>query len=141
MADQSVVAAVAALLMPFLPELTTAGEEAAKVVGRKAGETACRFAVKLWQLIWPKAQSDPEMNQAVQEALQSPRDEDRLMALEECLQKLLARDHELAQKLSQIVAEARQAGAVTMASGERSVAIGRDVSGGTIVTGDGNAVP
>lgn len=141
MVDQSIVAAAATLLMPFLPALAVAGEEAAKAIGKKAGEAACRSAVKLWQLVWPKAQADPEINQTVQEALRLPHDEDRLRALEECLQKLLARDHELAQKLGQVVAEARQAGAVTMASGERSVAIGGDVSGGTIITGDGNAAP
>jgi hypothetical protein len=76
----------------------------------------------------------------VQDAAVAPHDEDIQAAL--CLQMkiLLAEDAVLAGEGARLWLEAQRAGATVIAAGERSVAIGRDFTDNTIITGEQNVV-
>jgi hypothetical protein len=129
------IVALTSFLAPFLPYVVQAGQ---KVAGRAAdviGEEAANYAEKLWQRLRPGVESKPAAKEAVEEVAKSPEDEDALGALRIQLRKLLEEDEALAADLTKIWDEAKAANVVT-ASGERSVAVGRDVSGSTIITGD-----
>jgi len=78
--------------------------------------------------------------EAAQDAAAHPDDEDALAALRLQLKKLLAEDDSLAQELARLLEQARTAGQTVIASGDRSVAIGGNVSGSVIVAGDKNTV-
>jgi len=54
------------------------------------------------------------------------------------LKKLLAEDGSLADEIGRLLEDGRKAGVVVVASGDRAVAIGRDATGATIITGDQN---
>jgi hypothetical protein len=55
------------------------------------------------------------------------------------MRKILSEDKLLAEELARWLEEARLAGVnISIASGERSVAIGGPVTGSTIITGDDN---
>ena len=56
------------------------------------------------------------------------------------LKKLLTEDQALAEEVSSWLDQGKTAGITVTASGERSVAIGGDAKGNTIVTGDRNKV-
>ena len=56
------------------------------------------------------------------------------------LKKLLTEDQSLAEEVSRWLDQGKAAGITVTASGERSVPIGGNVKGSTIVTGDQNKV-
>jgi hypothetical protein len=132
------------LLAPFLPYLfkgaKLAGQEAAKKLGEKAGEQGFEQAKTLWEKLRPKVEAKPAALEAAQDAATHPDDEDTLAALRLQLKKLLAEDESLAQEMTRLLEQARAAGKNVTASGSRSVAIGGNVSGSVIVTGDNNNV-
>jgi hypothetical protein len=79
----------------------------------------------------------PAAQEAAEEVAARPDDDDALAALRLQLRKLLEEDQQLASDLTRIWEEAQAANVVHVtASGERSVAVGGDVSGSTIITGD-----
>jgi len=131
-------------LAPYLPYLVKglklAGQEAAKKLGEKAGEGGFEQAKALWDRLRPKVEARPAALEAAQDAADHPDDADALAALRLQLRKLLAEDDSLAQELARLLPQSGPAGQTVVASGERSVAIGGDVSGGVIVTGDRNTV-
>lgn len=129
-----------AFLAPFLPYLLRAGEKAAEEAGRKLGEAAWERARTLWARLRPKIEAKPAAQEAVQSAAASPQDEDALGALRFQLRKLLEEDPALREELARLWQEARAAGITVVALGERSVAVGGDVTGSVIVTGDRNRV-
>ena len=129
------IVALTSFLAPFLPYVLQAGH---KVAGRAAdviGDEAANYAEKLWERIRPGVEQKPAAQEAVEEVAAHPEDEDALGALRIQLRKLLEEDEGLAADLTKIWQEA-QAANVVKASGERSVAVGGDVSGSTIITGD-----
>jgi hypothetical protein len=132
------------LLAPFLPYLVKgaklAGQEAAKKLGEKAGEQGFEQAKTLWEKLRPKVEAKPAALEAAQDAAAHPDDEDTLAALRLQLKKLLAEDESLAHEMTRLLEQARAAGKNVTASGSRSVAIGGNVSGSVIVTGDNNNV-
>jgi hypothetical protein len=132
------------LLAPFLPHLLKglklAGQEAAKKLGEKAGEQGFEQAKTLWEKLRPKMEARPAALEAAQDAAAHPDDEDALAALRLQLKKLLAEDEALAQELAPLLEQTRPAGQTVIASADRSVAIGGNVSGSVIVAGDGNTV-
>jgi hypothetical protein len=128
------IAALTAFLAPFLPYLVRAGQTAAEEAGKTFGAEAWRHAQRLWDRLRPKVDEEPAAEAAVAEVASRPDDERAQAFLELQLEKLLAADGALAADVARLWAEA-QAANVVVATGERSVAVGRDVSG-TIVTGD-----
>lgn len=131
-------AALAAFLAPFLPQLVKAGEEVVTGVATKAGDAAADHARRLWAKLRPLVREQPAAEQAAVQVAAAPQDERWRTALELQLEVLLASDERLAGEVAELWAQAEAAGAV--AAGERSVAVGGDVSASTIITGDGASV-
>lgn len=125
-------------LTPFLPYLLKAGEKAAEEAGKKIGGDAWERAKTLWAKLRPKVEAKPTAQEAVKDAAAAPQDQDAQAALRLQLKKLLAEDKTLAQEVARLWEDARAAGVTVVASGARSVAVGGDVSGSVIVTGDDN---
>ncbi len=142
--DSHLPAQLVQFLAPYLSYLVKglklAGQEAAKKLGEKAGEQGLDQAKALWEKLRPKVEAKPAALEAVQDAAEHPDDEDALAALRLQLKKLLAEDQPLAQELARLLQQAQAGGRTVTASGNRSVAIGGNVTGSVIVTGDNNKV-
>jgi hypothetical protein len=132
------VSTLTAFLAPFLPYVLKTGERFASEAATRFGEEAWAQARRLWDRLRPKVDEEPIARAAVEEVASAPDDDRARGFLELQLERLLAADGELAADMERLWREAEAAN-VVVASGERSVAVGRDVSG-TIVTGDGAAV-
>jgi hypothetical protein len=131
---------LAVFLTPFLPYLLKAGEKAAEEAGKKLGGDAWDRAKGLWAKLRPKVEAKPAAQEAVQDAAAVPNDNDIQAALRLQLRKLLAEDAVLAREIERLWQEVQQAGITIIAFGERSMAIGRDVTDSTIITGDENVI-
>ena len=133
---------VVAVLAPFLPHLVTAGQKVAEGVGAELGEHGDDLARALWERLGPKVEAKPAAQEAVQDAAANPKDADAQAALRVQVRKLLNDDPALVEELTRVLEQAQPAGSVTTvtASGAGSIAAGRDIQGGTIITGDRNRV-
>jgi hypothetical protein len=82
----------------------------------------------------------PAAQEAARDLAAAPTDEDAQAALRVQLRKLLADDPALQQELSALLNASGQGTTTTNVnvSGDRSVGVGRDARGGTIITGDQN---
>lgn len=138
--DAQFIQQLIAFLAPFLPYLLKAGEKAAEEAGKKLGEAAWERANALWSQLRPKVAARPAAQEAVQDLAAAPGDPDAQAALRQQLKKLLAEDPALAEAMARLWREAQAAGVTVTAVGERSVAIGGDVGGSVIITGDRNRV-
>ena len=85
-------------------------------------------------------EAKPAAREAVQDTAAAPNHEDIQAAFRLQLRKLLAEDDVLAREIERLWQEVQQAGGTVIAAGERSMAIGRDVTSSTIITGDQNVV-
>ena len=132
------VTTVVAFLAPFLPYLYKAGEGAAGEAGKKFGAAAWDKAKALWGKLWPQVEDKPAAQEAVEDAAQNPKDEDALAALRQQMKKLLTADAALTQEITEIVKAGAQAGVITIASGERAVALGGDIVGSTVTISTGD---
>jgi hypothetical protein len=131
------IAALTAFLAPFLPTLVKAGEKAVEKAADAVSDEAFKYAKALWEKLRPGVDAKPAAKEAAEEVAARPDDEDAVAALRLQLRKLLEEDTKLAGDLAAIWQEAQAANVVQVtASGERSVAVGGDVTGSTIVTGD-----
>ena len=131
------VAALTAFLAPFLPSLIKAGEKAVEKAADAVSDEAFKYAKALWDKLKPGVEAKPAAKEAAEEVAAHPDDDDALASLRLQLRKLLEQDQGLADDLARIWQEAQAANVVQVtASGERSVAVGGDVTGSTIVTGD-----
>jgi hypothetical protein len=130
----------AGFLAPFLPYLLKAGESVAEEAGKKLGDQSgggvWETAKALWARLSPKVEAKPATHEAVQEVAANPADEDARAALRLQLKKLFTEDESLANEILKIQKDAQKAGINVAAIGERSIAIGGNVSGSTISTGD-----
>jgi hypothetical protein len=137
---QQLPAQLVQFLTPFLPYLVKgvklAGQEAAKKLGEKAGEQSLEQAKALWD----KLRRKKNVEQVAQTAAALPDNQALREALREEIARALAEDESLAQELARLLPQSGPAGQTVIASGERSVAIGGNVSGSTIITGDHNQV-
>ena len=125
-------------LVPLLPYLLKAGEKAAEETGKTVADQSLEWAKSLWAKLKPKVDAKPAALEAAQDAAQTPDDADAQAALRMQLKKLLTEDQSLAEEVSRWLEQGKAAGNIVTASGERSVAIGGDVTGSKIVTGDQN---
>ena len=131
------VAALTAFLAPFLPSLIKAGEKAVEKAADAVSDEAFKYAKALWDKLKPGVEAKPAAKEAAEEVAAHPDDDDALASLRLQLRKLLEQDQGLADDLARIWQDAQAANVVQVtASGERSVAVGGDVTGSTIVTGD-----
>ncbi|MDX2029490.1 MAG: hypothetical protein SF339_02405 [Blastocatellia bacterium] len=132
---------------PYLVKLRNiAGEEAVKEVVKEAVTKVGSHAWDSAQAVWKRlsgssADAKTDVTKALQDVAAMPSDEDTHAALRVQLKKLLSEDSALKEALSELVTEIEQNSGVTVtASGDRSVAIGGDVEGSTIITGDRNLI-
>jgi len=134
MSVQAIAVAATALLGPYLAK---AGEAFAK----KAGEKLAEKAGALYQAVKKKFKGDAYAEQTLARVEEKPELEGRQAALKEVLTEKLEEDADFAETVRRLVEEAKAADTRNViAFGERSVAVGGDVSGSTIITGDGNVV-
>jgi len=130
------VIALTSFLAPFLASFLTRTGEAAAAGVSHLGEAAASSAAKLWHRLAPGVEERPAAAEAAADVAAAPDNEGARGALAWQLEKLLAADPALRDDITAIWSEAVATGAVTVtASGERAVAVGRDVTG-TIHTGD-----
>lgn len=107
-------------------------------LGRRHGPQALDRAQEIEAALVPRLEADPVYGSLWQRFRNDP--EGMAAALAGVVQVLLVADAALAQRLEDLLAAFREAStaqqAGTVASGDRSVAIGRDARGSTITTGD-----
>ncbi len=132
-------------LAPLLPYLLKGSIELAKSaageLGKKLSADSWEGLKKLAGRIQQKAAAKPALHEALTDAQANPQDEDALAALRLQLKKLLQEDPGLLAEAQRLLAPIQTSGTtVVTASGERSVAIGGDVSGSVIITGDQHTV-
>lgn len=136
----ALASSLTAALVPLLPYLLKAGEKAAEETGKTVANQSLEWAKTLWTKLKPKVEAKPAALEAAQDVARAPEDEDLQAVLRVQLRKLLTEDQSLAEEVSRWLEQCKAAGITVTASGERSVAIGGNVKGSTIVTGDGNVV-
>jgi hypothetical protein len=132
------VSALVSILAPCLGLLLTGATAAAEEIGRTVGPDLLEHARRLWAKLRPHVEAKPAALEAAEDVAQRPGDERTRAALELQLEKLLRDQPALVDALAPIVKDAIATGVV--ASGDRAVAIGGNVSGGVIVTGDSAVV-
>ena len=125
-------------LVPLLPYLLKAGEKAAEETGKTVANQSLEWGKSLWSKLKLKVEAKPEALEAAQDIAQYPDDLDAQAAFRRQLRKLLTEDQSLAEEVSRWLDQGKTAGITVTASGERSVAIGGDAKGNTIITGDRN---
>ena len=136
----TVANSAATVLAPLLPYLLKAGEKVAEETGKAVTDQSREWAKSLWTKLRPKVAAKPAALEAAQDVAQSPEDKDAQAAFRQQLKKLLTEDQSLAEEVSSWLDQGKAAGITVTASGERSVAIGGNVKGSTIVTGNQNKV-
>jgi hypothetical protein len=136
----ALASSVTTALVPLLPYLLKAGEKAAEETGKAVAGQSWEWAKSLWTKLKPKVETRPAALEAAQDASQAPEDPDAQAAFRQQLKKLLNEDQSLAEEVSRWLEQGKAAGVTVTAAGDRSVAIGGDAKGNTIVTGDRNKV-
>ena len=132
------VSVLVAILSPCLGVLLKGVNAAAEEIGKAVAPELLDHAKRLWARLWPHVELKPAALEAAGDVAQAPDDARTRAAFELQLEKLLKERPELASELAPIVKDAVASGVVAV--GERSVAVGGNVSGGVIVTGDSSTV-
>jgi hypothetical protein len=128
------------VLAPFLPLfLTQFGRETAERAGRQFGSEAWEHANAIWDKLSGRLDERPAARAVVVDTAEAPDDEDARAAFRRQLVKILNEDPELAGELRGML-DQRPAGEVSSvvvtAKGERSIAVGRDATASSFITGD-----
>ncbi len=130
---------VAMALVPFLPILTAAADEAKEALGRELGEAGVSWARRLWDRLTDGSSHGyraADLEAAAEQAATAPGDAAALAALRWQVRRRLEADDELQAAVEALLAAAPS----TIAAGDRSVAIGGTTTDTTIVTGDHNTL-
>jgi hypothetical protein len=131
------VAALTAFLAPFLPSLVRAGSRLAERAADAVSDEAFTYARALWEKLKPRVAERPEAQAAAEAVAAKPEDAAALEALRVELGNLLDENPKLKGDVAGIWQQAQTANVVQVtATGDRSVAVGGDVTGSTIITGD-----
>ena len=131
------------IITPYLPHLLkgakTLGKEALEKLGEKASEAGWNLAYKVWEKLDPIVKSKQEVADRLNEAAEKPDDprSETLVSWE--LEKVLSalQPNEITE-IQNILTKTKTETRTTIASGERSVAVGGDAPGATFITGDQN---
>ena len=137
--DPSAVAvAIMSVLAPALPYLKSAGEELAKKAAEQLGQAALDKAKTLWAKLGPKLEARAGAGEMIDDLAKNPEDEGTRAAVLYHLTKVTSEDPDFAKELYDLAHEIADTpgSRITIASGERAVAIGGDAKGTVIVTGD-----
>jgi hypothetical protein len=129
------VATFVAFLAPLIPYLVKGGEGAAEAVGKHIGSSVWEKARSMWEAIRPKVTSTPGLQDVISDVEQNPADEAARGALIYHLGKLFKADPALKATVERLWHDTDQNSVRTViASGERAVASGGDITG-TVITG------
>jgi urease accessory protein UreF len=128
------------MLLPYLPYLLKGAKKAgdlATQVGQKLGEVNWDVVIKVWDKLRPQVEKQPEVKERLEEVAERKEDPraETLLAweLEKILENLPSKD---LQDIHNLIQQSQVETRTTIASGERSVAIGGDASNAQITTGD-----
>lgn len=102
------IIALTKLLTPFLPYLLKLGDKAAEETAKKLGVDAWEKAKVIWTKLRPQVQVKPAAQEAVEDVVKSPEDEDAQAALRQQLKKLLKEDSTLESGINHLLKEAEQ---------------------------------
>ena len=131
---ETIAAGAIAVLAPYLAE-------AGKGFAKKSGESLAEKAESLYGTIKAKFSGDNDATQALALVEAKPQSKGRLMALEEVLAERMDGDSDFAAAISRLVEEAKKADSrKVLVFGERNIAVGGNVNGSTLITGDSNQV-
>ena len=131
------VAALTALLAPFLASFLKGGQAALESAAERGGDAAVQYAGRLWERLRGKVADRPDAAKAVERLADKPDSGLRRKALTKQLEALLAEDPQLAEEVAALLAQAQDAGVkIITASGDRSLAFDGDVSDSVIILGD-----
>lgn len=123
------------VLAPALPLLTEAGKGAAKKVGEKTGEAVSDTARKIWDWLRPKAQaSQPALLDAAHALATQGESRATRGSLELHLLELLEKEPALQGELQRLLGPVAIQQNTATASGAGAVAVGGNVTGGSIST-------
>jgi hypothetical protein len=129
------VATFVAFLSPLLPYLAKGAAGAAEAVGKHIGSAAWDKALAMWDALHPKVDSTPGLQEVLADVQRNPADEVARNALVYHMGKLFKTDPALKATLERLWQDTDQeAVRNVIASGERAVAAGRDITG-TVITG------
>lgn len=130
MVDPITAALTVSLLSPFLVK---AGEKFAE----KVGENLADKTGQIYNFLKESFEGDEYAGLTLLRLEESPEKEDRKVALESVIKEKMEEQEDFAQKLSELIKEAKQADSKNViASGNRSIAIGGDVNSTSINTGN-----
>ncbi|MGY1582040.1 hypothetical protein [Streptomyces sp. MN13] len=125
------IGALVSFLAPHLPQLLNA-------VAGEPGEPSP--VARIWYRLRGRVAERPAAQEAAEDVAASPDDEVSRTVLFAQLRKLFTEDPSLAAEIGALFAEAQRAAAAPTTtvhvSGDRSIGIGGNVTGGTISTGD-----
>jgi hypothetical protein len=125
---------ISAFLLSLLPYLLKIGDKVAEEAGKKIGGEAWDKAKALWD----KLRRKKNVEQVAQTAAALPDNQALREALREEIARALQEDSALREEIARLWGEAEAAGVTVTAIGDRSVAIGGNVSGSLIITSDRN---
>jgi hypothetical protein len=141
MIEASFIQQLTTMLGPASPYLigvgATVGQKAVEAMGSKIGEDALAKAKTAWSKIWPLAEKKPLIVEALKEVAEKPDDPRAQAMLSLQLEKLLAdAPLETIEDLRRIVGEPKGRTEIRIVTATNdSVAVGGNVTGGTITTG------
>jgi hypothetical protein len=119
-----------AFLVPLLPYLAKGAAGAAEAVGKNIGSAVWEKAHAMWQALHPKVNSTPGLQEVLADVEKNPADEGARNALVYHMGKLFKADPALKTTLERLWQETdQQAVRTVIASGERAVAAGGDITG------------
>ncbi|MDX2647516.1 hypothetical protein PV341_28905 [Streptomyces sp. PA03-1a] len=123
------IGALVSLLAPHLPQLLNA-------VAGEPGEPSP--VTRIWNRLRGRVGERPAAQEAVADVAANPDDEVFRTVLFAQLRKLFTEDPAFAAEIGALFAEAQESAGTTNVhvSGDRSIGIGGNVTGGTISTGD-----
>jgi hypothetical protein len=126
------------MLTPVLPYLLKAGDKAAEKAGEKIGEGVWTQAQSLWRKLLPKLSSSPGGLEAAKDLVEMPDDSDAQATMRLQLKKLLSEDAELAQEISNALAQSSEIRATIINASNNSVAAKKIVDS-TVIAGNNNS--
>jgi hypothetical protein len=132
------IAALTAFLAPYLGRLLKPVGEAAGDAAERLGEQAWVHAQALWARLRGRVAEKPAAAEVAGDVANAPDDKDAQAALAYQLKKILAEDPRLEAEIARLWQETQDDPEVrrtVVASGERSIAVGGNLSG-TASTGD-----
>jgi hypothetical protein len=107
--------------------------------GKRAFGTGWEQAKGLWGVLGPQLEAAPAAAAAVHDVAAQPESAGAQAALTWQVEKMLRADHSLSEQVAKRLQEAPSSG-VNIINSSRAVGIGRDVTGSTIIMGDGNVI-